>query len=138
MRHQHFLIETKITVCSFLCSERPTSCLSRVSMQCVHSAILFYQFCPSVCLSVCQVPELCNACTARYCFTSSVCLSVCPTVCLSVYCFTSSVRLSVCPSVLPSVCPSVCLSVCLSVLLSVCLSACPSVRCRNCAKRMDI
>ena len=26
--------------------------LSRVSMQCMHSAILLYQFCPSVCMSV--------------------------------------------------------------------------------------
>jgi len=32
---------------------------SHVSMQCMHSAILFYQFCPSVCRSVRPMPVLC-------------------------------------------------------------------------------
>jgi len=33
--------------------------LSCVSMQCTKSAILFYQFCPSVRLSVCPMRVLC-------------------------------------------------------------------------------
>ena len=40
--------------------------LSRVSMLCVHSAILFYQFSPSVCL--CSASIAINKCTYRHIF----------------------------------------------------------------------
>ena len=47
--------------------------LSRVSMQCVQSAILFYQSCPSLCLSVCPVPVFClNEWSYRHTFELTI------------------------------------------------------------------
>jgi len=47
--------------------------LSRVSMQCMQSAILLWKICRSVCLSVCPLPVLCrNKWIYRYTFDDLV------------------------------------------------------------------